>query len=225
MGTLLLIFLAIYGTLAGTPEHKRAPKPAVQSESEAAPGTTSATGPGKLLVVGDSLAQATEGPLAGLLPDWHIVTSASQGRHTGDGVAEIVSRSSLPGVIFVSLGTNDNPSETETFASYVEQVLDAAGPSRCVVWANIARPPYAGVSYSGYNQVLNRLSYVRPNLTVVDWAGITRSQPGLLGSDGVHATSEGYAVRAQAMASAIATCGGVQAYGGSAGGSAGVPGD
>src|SRR5689334_13822700 len=109
MGTLLLIFLAIYGTLAGAPEHKRAPKPAVQSESEAAPGATRGPSPGKLLVVGDSLAQATEGPLAALLPGWHIATSAQQGRHTGDGVAEIVSRSNLPGVIFVSLGTNDNP--------------------------------------------------------------------------------------------------------------------
>ena len=225
MATLVLILLAIYGAFAPAPETTRAPKAAVKPETEGSAGPRSAASPGKLLVVGDSLAQATEGPLAGLLPGWHIATSASQGRHTGDGVADIASRSSLPGVIFVSLGTNDNPSETDTFASYVEQVLDAAGPSRCVVWANIARPPYGGVSYSGYNQVLNRLSYARPNLTVVDWAGITRSQPGLLGSDGVHATSEGYAVRAQAMASAISTCGGVQAYGGSAGGSAGVPGD
>src|SRR5262249_14405992 len=124
-------------------------------------------------------------------------------------------------VLVVSLGTNDVPSATASFEAEVNRVLDAAGPSRCVVWANIARPPYAGVSYSGFNHILSRLSYSRPNLIVVDWAGITRSQPGLLGSDGVHATSEGYGVRAQAIASAIAGCGGVQAYGGGAG----VPGD
>ena len=124
-------------------------------------------------------------------------------------------------MIFVSLGTNDNPSETETFAAYVEQVLDAAGPSRCVVWANVSRAPYAGVSYAGFNQVLERLSYSRPNLTVVDWARISHSQPGLLGSDGTHATPQGYAVRAQAIAQAINGCGGVQAYGGASG----VPGD
>jgi len=100
-------------------------------------------------------------------------------------------------------------------------VLDAAGPSRCVVWSNIVRPPYAGVSYAGYNRVLERLSYSRPNLTVVDWAGITQGQSGLLGSDGIHASAEGDAVRAQAIASAIRSCGGVQAYGGAAG----VPGD
>jgi lysophospholipase L1-like esterase len=225
MGTLLLILLALYGTLVDTPAPKPKPKPApkavVKPESEGPVGAGSAATPGRLLVVGDSLAKATEAPLAQLLPEWQIETDATTGRHTGDGVAEIVSRSNLPGVIFVSLGTNDNPSATDTFASYVEQVLAAAGPSRCVVWANISRPPYAGVSYSGYNQVLDRLSYSHPNLTVVDWARIAHSQPGLLGSDGTHATSEGYAVRAQAIASAIASCGGVQAYGGTAG----VPGD
>ena len=90
-----------------------------------------------------------------------------------------------------------------------------------MVWANIVRPPYAGVSYAGYNRVLARLSFSNPSLVVVDWAGIARSQPGVLGSDGTHATAEGYAVRAQAIASAIASCGGVQAYGGATG----VPGD
>jgi lysophospholipase L1-like esterase len=222
MGTLLLILLALYGTLAGQKEHSPAPQPAKpEVEGEAAPGAGGAA-PGRLLVVGDSLAQGTEAPLAALLPDWRIETSASQGRHTHDGVAEIISRSNLPDVIFVSLGTNDNPSETESFASQVQRVLDAAGPSRCVVWANISRPPYAGVSYSGYNHVLARLSFANPNLTVVDWAGIAHSQPGLLGSDGVHATSQGYAVRAQAIASAVTSCAGVQSFGGTG---AGVPGD
>jgi hypothetical protein len=214
--TLLLILLAVYGTLAAAPEPTRPPSK-VHAESEAPPRAGAAISPGHLLVVGDSLAEGTEAPLARLLPEWQIETSASQGRHTDDGVAEITSRSNLPDVIFVSLGTNDHPSATASFEGEVERVLDAAGPSRCVLWANIARPPYAGVSYAGYNKVLERLSFSRPNLTVIDWAGITREQVGLLGSDGVHATSEGYAVRAQAIASAIASCGGVQAYGGPTG--------
>jgi hypothetical protein len=222
MGTLLLIMLALYGTLAGQREADPAPQATTpEVEGEAPPGAGSG-GPMPMLVVGDSLAQATEGPLAGLLPDWRIETSASRGRHIDDGVAEIVSRSNLPDVIVVSLGTNDNPSETESFAAHVQRVLDAAGPSRCVVWANISRPPYAGVSYSGYNHELARFSFANPNLIVVDWAGISHSQPGLLGSDGVHATSQGYAVRAQAIASAVTSCGGVQSFGGAG---TGVPGD
>jgi len=229
MGTMLLILFALYGALAGAPDVSSTPnaaapqqKAAPESEGSAQATPNGASTSGRLLVVGDSLAEGTEAPLARLLPGWRIQTSAYTGRHTDDGVAEIVSRN-LPGVIVVSLGTNDDPSATSTFAGEVERVLDAAGQSRCVIWANIVRPPYAGVSYSGYNRVLDRLSVIRPNLTVVDWAGIVRSQPGLLASDGVHATPQGYAVRAQAIASAVSSCGGVQSYGQSAG--AGVPGD
>jgi lysophospholipase L1-like esterase len=233
MGMLVLIVLALYGSLAGlvdsavSPQPKPAPKVAApQSESEAPPAATAAGGaPGHLLVVGDSLAEGTEAPLAQLLPGWHIKTSAFTGRSTADGVAQILSMPSLPATIAVSLGTNDNPSETATFAGEVTQVLDAAGPSTCVVWANIARPPYGGVSYSGFNHVLERLSLTHPNLLVVDWARISHSQPGLLGSDGVHATSQGYAVRAQAIASAIASCGGVGTYGTYGGTGAGAVGD
>jgi lysophospholipase L1-like esterase len=228
MGTLLTILLALYGTIAGggaapsAPQAGREqPAPAPRTESEAPTGQGAGPASGRLLVVGDSLAVGTEAPLARLLPGWRIVTSAFTGRHGDDGVAEITSRTGLPDVIVVSLGTNDDPSATSAFAGQVESVLDAAGPSKCVIWANIVRPPYAGVSYAGYNRVLDRLSLSRPNLIVVDWAGIVRSQPGLLSSDGVHATPRGYAVRAQAIASAIAACG----AGGYAGTSGGVPGD
>jgi hypothetical protein len=228
MGTLLLILLALYGTLTGAPpahrakEASRPPRVAAPAaEGEAPAGSTGGTSSGQVLVVGDSLAVGTEAPLAQLLPGWRIVTSADTDRHTAAGVAEIVSRGNLPGVIVVSLGTNDNPSETARFAGEVGAVMDAAGPSRCVIWANIARPPYAGVSYAGYNRVLTRLSLSRPNLILADWAGIARSQPGVLGSDGVHATASGYAIRAQAIAGAIASCGGVRAYGGASAGAVG----
>lgn len=215
-----MIMLALYGTIAGGSAASRAPHaspsqaaPAPRAESEAPNGQTAGPNSGRLLVVGDSLAVGTEAPLARLLPGWRVATSAYTGRHTDDGVAEITGRGSLPDVIAVSLGTNDDPSATSSFAGEVQRVLDAAGPAKCVVWANIVRPPYAGVSYAGYNRVLERLSLSHPNLIVVDWSGIVRSQPGLLASDGVHATPHGYAVRAQAIASAIASCG-VGSYGG-----------
>jgi lysophospholipase L1-like esterase len=112
-------------------------------------------------------------------------------------------------VLVVSLGTNDDPSEVSSFEASVESVLSAAGPSRCVIWANIVRPPYGGVSYAGYNRVLTRLASAQPNLTLVDWAGIVRSDPGMLASDGVHASPSGYEARAQAIAQAIQACGGL----------------
>jgi lysophospholipase L1-like esterase len=218
---LILIALSLYGGLAATPQPTELPPASVtpKAENEAPPGgqggAQRATS-GQALVVGDSLAVGTEAPLAQLLPGWRIRTSAYTGRPTADGVSEITSASGLPRVLVVSLGTNDDPSATSTFASQVQSVLDAAGPSRCVVWANIVRPPYGGVSYAGYNRVLARLAATNPNLTIVDWVGITRSQPGLLAPDEVHATPDGYEVRARAIAEAMMSCGSGTTYGGGA---------
>jgi hypothetical protein len=209
VGTLVLIFLALAGTLAGEPGSSATPAPPAtpqpEAEGEAAPGPA---GSGRALVVGDSLAEGTEAPLDRLLPSWRIETSAFTGRHTDDGVSEILGTSKLPPVLVVSLGTNDDPSAVSSFSSSVEAVLRAAGPSRCVIWANIVRPPYNGVSYAGYNRALAQAAAANPNLTVVDWAGIVRADPGLLTSDGVHATPSGYQARAQAIAQAMRSCGG-----------------
>jgi hypothetical protein len=209
VGTLVLIFLALAGTLAGEPRSAATPAtpatPQPEAEGEAAPGA--AAGSGRALVVGDSLAEGTEAPLARLLPDWQIETSAYTGRHADDGVSEILGTSKLPPVLVVSLGTNDDPSATSTFAGQVQAVLQAAGPSRCVIWANIVRPPYNGVSYAGFNRVLAGLAASNPNLTIVDWVGVVRSDPGVLAPDGVHATPSGYEARAQAIASAMTSCG------------------
>jgi lysophospholipase L1-like esterase len=109
-------------------------------------------------------------------------------------------------VVVVSLGTNDDPGAVDTFAGYVQAVLDAVGPGGCVVWPNIARPPYNGVSYDGYNRALARLSSANPNLLVVDWVGMVRSNPGWLASDGVHGTPAGYQARGRAIAQAVQGC-------------------
>ncbi|HEY6637831.1 MAG TPA: hypothetical protein VIZ61_09140 [Solirubrobacterales bacterium] len=212
MGTLVLIFLALAGTLAGEPRSAPTPAPPAtpQPEAEGEPTPGAAAGSGRVLVVGDSLAVGTEAPLAQLLPDWRIETSAYTGRHTDEGVSEILGTSELPPVLVVSLGTNDDPSAVSSFGSSVEAVLRAAGPSRCVIWANIVRPPYNGVSYASYNRVLARAAAVHPNLTILDWAGIVRSDPGFLSSDGVHATPSGYQARAEATAQAMQGCGGLR---------------
>jgi lysophospholipase L1-like esterase len=219
MEVLILIALSLYGGLAGSAQTSQMPPASVtpKAESEAPPGANGASRQatsGRALVVGDSLAEGTGAPLAQLLPGWRIRTSAYTGRPTADGVSEITGADGLPRVLVVSLGTNDDPSATSSFAGQVESVLEAAGRSRCVIWANIVRPPYGGVSYAGYNRVLARLAATNPNLTVVDWVGIVRRDPGLLAPDGVHATPQGYEARARAIATAMTACGSGGAYGG-----------
>jgi lysophospholipase L1-like esterase len=219
VGILLKLAATAFLVLAGGPGPATPPTPAATAEgadgsgippaveSEGVP-PVAARGPRRALVVGDSLAVGVEPYLGEDLPGWRITTSAAISRPLSDGVAEITRTSRLPPVIVVSLGTNDDPSAVSSFSAGVESVLRAAGPSGCVVWPNIVRPPYNGVSYAGYNRALARLAAAQPNLIVVDWAGIAASDPGMIAPDGVHATSSGYRARAQAIAQAVLSCAG-----------------
>jgi len=159
-----------------------------------------------LLHVGDSLAVGSDPPLRQLLPGWSITTDALKSRPTSAGVAIIDRQPSLPSRLVVELGTNDSPDQSAQFAGYVRHVLALAGSNRCVVWVNIHRPPYNGISYAGYNRALDQIAATSANLAVVDWNGMVNSNGSLVGGDGVHATPDGYQARAAAIAQALAGC-------------------
>ena len=160
-----------------------------------------------LLVNGDSLAEGTRPYVPKELPDWRVRQSTKVSRHAAEG-DDVMRRygSSLPRVVHVSLGTNDDPSQTGAFRAAVRDVMDVAGARRCVVWANIVRPPYAGVSYRGYNRVLAGEDERRDNLLVLNWVRMVRRHPEWLGDDGVHVSAAGYRARAKAVARAVRRC-------------------
>jgi hypothetical protein len=172
----------------------------------AAPATADALSR-RLLVNGDSLAVGTEPYLPKELRRWSVIQSTEVSRHAYEGgdVMRGYGRS-LPRVIHVSLGTNDDPRTTDAFRSAVREVMDVAGRRRCVVWTNIVRPPVAGASYAGYNGVLAQESQPRRNLRVVNWARMVREHPEWLASDGVHVSAEGYQARAKAIARSVRRC-------------------
>ena len=160
-----------------------------------------------LLVNGDSLAEGTRPYIPRELPEWQVRQSTEVSRHASEG-ADVMRRYGrrLPRVIHVSLGTNDDPSQTGAFRAAVREVMDVAGERRCVVWANIVRPPYGGVSYRGYNRVLAREDERRDNLRVVNWVRMVRRHPEWLADDGVHVSAAGYRARARAVARAVRLC-------------------
>jgi lysophospholipase L1-like esterase len=160
-----------------------------------------------LLVNGDSLAEGTRPYIPQELPGWHVRQSTEVSRHASEG-ARVMRRygSSLPRVIHVSLGTNDDPNDTGGFRSAVRAVMSVAGPKRCVVWANIRRPPYQGVSYRGYNRILASEDARRENLRVVNWVRMVRNHPEWLADDGVHVSAAGYRARARAVARSVREC-------------------
>jgi lysophospholipase L1-like esterase len=160
-----------------------------------------------LLVNGDSLAEGTRPYVPRELPGWRVTQSTSVSRHAYEG-DDVMRRQGgpLPRVIHVSLGTNDDPGDVDGFRDAIADVMKLAGRSRCVVWANIVRPPYRGVSYRGYNRALAEESSQRDNLRVLNWVRMVRRHPEWLARDGVHVSASGYRARAEAVALAVRGC-------------------
>jgi hypothetical protein len=160
-----------------------------------------------LLVNGDSLAEGTRPYIPRELAGWRVRQSTAVSRHASDG-DDVLRRygSRLPRVIHVSLGTNDDPRDLDGFRAAIADVMKVAGGRRCVVWANIVRPPYRGVSYRGYNRVLADESTRRETLHVLNWVRMVRRHPAWLADDGVHVSAAGYQARAEAVARAVRRC-------------------
>jgi lysophospholipase L1-like esterase len=162
-------------------------------------------GTGTVLVIGDSLGVGTEPYLRQELPGTPILDDSLGGRPSPGGLDALrADISSSDAVIVFAMGTNDNPAYPEIMAGNLESVAQIAG-DRCIVVPTIARPPVSGVSDAGINRVINSFAASHFNVEVVDWKAAVRAQPGLL-VDGIHATPEGYALRASLIAQAVDTC-------------------
>jgi lysophospholipase L1-like esterase len=159
-----------------------------------------------VLDVGDSLSVGTDPYLRKHLRGYRIKRLYDVGLHADDAARVVLlSRASLPPVLVVSAGTNDDPRIVSAFSRAVGDVLRAAGRDRCVVWPTISRPPAAGATYDALNQALTRASARHPNLVLVDWVGMVRRHPAWLATDRVHVSAAGYRARAAAIAAAVTT--------------------
>lgn len=189
--TLLALVLALFAAAGG----------ALASQTRSAART--------LYVDGDSLSVGTGWYLSSYLRGWTLRGTVAVSRHASEGVAAVEQRARqglLERVVVVDLGTNDDPSAVSRFRGYVLDVVRAAGPSRCVIWSTINRPPYNGISYDGYNAALRSLDARYRSLHVFDWAALARAHPWWFGSDGVHPTNAGYRARAAALARIVKSC-------------------
>jgi lysophospholipase L1-like esterase len=185
----------------------------------AAPAADAAGG---VLVVGDSLEVGTSPYLGGQVQGVPLTVDAQTSRPSSTGVEILRSKlTSSDSVVVFDLGTNDDPAQPQALASDLASVRAIAG-GRCVVVATLNRPPYNGVSIDGLNQALRNFAAGSAPAQLVDWHAAALANPGLLGSDGVHATSSGYATRAQLIAQGIQRC--LSSAGAATGGSAGAQG-
>jgi hypothetical protein len=155
-----------------------------------------------VLVVGDSLEVGSGQYLRELLPSVEI--DAEKGRPSGTGVAVLGARLSAEhDVVVFPLGTND--SSPDALAGSLAAAADLAG-ARCLVVATIARPPLGGATAEQMNRVVGEFA-ARAGAQVMDWAAVVDALPGLLAPDRVHATGDGYELRAGLLAEAVQGCG------------------
>jgi lysophospholipase L1-like esterase len=170
------------------------------------PGSAARAAPRSVLDLGDSLSVGTAPFLRARLRGYRIERHYDVGLHAYDAAALLAGAgASLPPVLVVSAGTNDDPRIAATFIRAISGVLGAAGRNRCVVWPTIVRPPAAGASYDRLNRALGRAASRHRNLVLVDWVGLVRSHPRWLSDDGVHVSAAGYRARAAAIAAAVRT--------------------
>ncbi len=159
-----------------------------------------------VLDLGDSLSVGTAPYLRARLDGYRVAPIHDVGLHAYDAAAIVARRrGSLPTVLVVSAGTNDDPRIVSTFWRSVRRVVTAAGTRRCVVWPTIVRPEAVGAGYEGLNGALTRLAARHRNLVLVDWVAMVRRHPSWLSPDGVHVSVEGYRARAAAIAAAVRT--------------------
>ncbi len=159
-----------------------------------------------VLVVGDSLGVGTDGPLRAALPEAEIQSDSEIGRPSVAGVSVL---SDLLGpehdTVVFDLGTNDGNAAVAVTAGSLTAARQLTG-DRCLVVATLNRPPLAGIPIDGQNAMIRRFAASTPNVVLVEWNDAAAGTPGVLQSDGVHATSAGYAYRGALFADAIRSC-------------------
>lgn len=175
----------------------------------AAPAASAQPPPRHLLVVGDSLAYYNSPYLHDELRHWRIEEDFGLARTASEAADDLRARARsgvpLPPVIHVSSGTGDDPSQPEQFQRAIRRVMRLAGPTRCVVWANVWRLRLAEPTFATLNFVLAQEDLARPNLRIVDWHALVETRRDWL-VDLVHVNPEGNRARAQAVAREARIC-------------------
>jgi len=148
----------------------------------------------------------------------HLWADASGGRSivevlpgqvNGYNVARAWVSEGFRGCFVFALGTNDAANiaagSNVGQLARIEQMM-AVAHGQPVMWVNtrtlLSAGPYAETSMQAWNADLQQACAMYPNMRIFNWAGM--DQPGWHLPDGIHYTSAGYAIRAAAIAHALA---------------------
>ena len=149
----------------------------------------------------------------------HVLISASGGRSiaeelpgqvNGYRVASAWYRQGYRGCWVFALGTNDAANVAAGSAvgltARIEEMMSAAH-GEPVLWVNtqteLSSGPWSEASMRQWNSALTAACPAYQNLRIFNWAAMVK--PAWHLADGIHYTSAGYAIRAHAIARALAT--------------------
>jgi hypothetical protein len=131
------------------------------------------------------------------------------GQVNGYRVASAWYQAGFRGCWVIALGTNDtaNVSAGSNLGPLARiQEMMAAAHGAPVMWVNtqtdLSSGPWSEANMQSWNNALGQAAKQYPNMRIFNWAGMV--QPSWHLSDGIHYTSAGYAVRAAAIADALA---------------------
>ena len=156
-----------------------------------------------MLVIGDSLEVGSGPYLRRALAGSAVEVDATRSRTSAQGLS-VLAEKLRPDheVIVFPLGTNDL--SASTLGSNLAAAQELAG-GRCMVVATVTRPGRRGSPLGELNAIVEAFAS-QAGAQVMDWRSAALSTPGALGRDGVHATGQGYALRASLLAEAVQGC-------------------
>jgi lysophospholipase L1-like esterase len=159
----------------------------------------------RLLVIGDSITASTTERYGGemctalAIGGWQVEIAAEVGKHI-EYAQEVLAERFVPeegrdlDAVVINLGTNFRGDHAE-YQQRLEQIVDGLG-DRQVVLITVTEFDDDRV---GVNSVIVDALIGRPNVRVVDWAGVTRAEPAALQTDRIHLSNYGRARLVQVL--------------------------
>ena len=180
----------------------------VETTEEPAPTTTEFEAPGnRILMIGDSILASTSKRYSNtmcnaLVPlGWQVEIEAEVSRGIDFGVDVMDARGDVgwdAGLVF--LGTNYGNDATQ-YLKLLNRIINEFGDVPVVL---VTVSEYRA-EMRDVNRVIEDLTEVYDNLSIVDWRTITDERPSLLNEDGIHPTTTGREVLADAVAFHLGT--------------------
>ncbi|MCU1500915.1 MAG: hypothetical protein JWM12_269 [Ilumatobacteraceae bacterium] len=159
----------------------------------------------RVLLIGDSVLASTSRRYSNdmcnaLVPmGWQVELDAEVGRFIDFGKQVLDKRLAAGwdvGVIFLGSNYGNNP---DVYSALLEQQVDRLSPNPVVLVTVTEFAP----TRVDVNNAIRAIAAARTNVTVLDWATISKAAPGLLGGDGLHLTTSGRTSLALSMAATL----------------------